>query len=86
MFAEPNQTTSQLTKIVISFRSVPDLTLTDGCELDWVASDAATCIRVHNEPLNWHEAETKCNKHGGHLVFVANVFVQQTVDAAITSR
>ena len=77
----------QSIKLTVQFTSIPEASLTDGCEPDWIASDEQTCILVHDDPpLGWHQAETKCNQLGAHLVAISSSFVQQVVDTAITNR
>ena len=74
-------------KLRVEYTSLAtDSSLTEGCQPNWIASDAVTCISQHNEPLSWHQAENYCNQYGGHLISVTNAAVQQVVDALITNR
>ena len=74
-------------RLRVEYASVTaDASLTDGCQLDWVGSDATTCVLLHNDPLSWHQAENRCNQYGGHLVSVVSSAVQQLIDTVITNR
>ena len=74
-------------KLRMEYTSVAvDTGLTEGCQTDWVVSDAATCILLHNEPLSWRQAENQCNQYGGHLISVSDAAIQQVVDAVVTNR
>ena len=74
-------------KLRVEYTSLSaDSSLTEGCQLNWVAADAVTCIFLHDEPLSWHQAENQCNHYGGHLMSITNAATQQMVDALVTNR